>query len=107
MKDSPRRRIYLAVLLGALVLLTSAERRLAEADFNASAGVRIENNDKPDGDEILNRLVFVDDATDPIILTVGEARHAAVIPVDACVRSLIVDRLSESRAPPFVLASHV
>ncbi len=107
MKDSPRRSVYLAVLLGALVLLTSAERRLADADFNTSAGVRIENNDKPDGDEILNRLVFVDDATDPIIPTVGEASHAGVIPVDSCVRSVIVVRLSESRAPPVAPPSHV
>ncbi len=60
MEDSSRRRrrVHLAVLLCGLVLLTFAERRLAELDFDPTGVVRIENNDKPDGDEIINRLVL-------------------------------------------------
>ena len=102
-----RRRFHLAVLLGALVLLASAERRLAYLDFHAASDVRIENNEKPDGDEIINRLIFVDDAAEPIVPTVGEACHAAFIPVASCARSLTTVRLSESRAPPLALPSHV
>ena len=102
-----RQRIRLAILLCALVLLTSAERRLAYLDFNSAGGVRIENNEKPDGDEILNRLLLVDDTTEPVAPNVGEACHAALIPVESCPRSLIIVRLSESRAPPPALPSHM
>jgi hypothetical protein len=110
MEDSSRRhrqRVPLVVLLCALVLLASAERRLAYLDFTSDGSTRIENNEKPDGNEILNRLIFVDDAKEPIALTVGDAGHAALIPVESSPRSLIVVRLSESRAPPLVLPSHV
>ena len=106
MEASSRRRrqqVPLAILLSALVLLAFAERRLAYLDFNSAGDVRIENNDKPDGDEIINRLVFVDDATEPVAPTVGDACHAALIPIESCPRSLITVRLSESRAPPLAL----
>jgi hypothetical protein len=109
MKDSSRRRrqqVHLAVLLCGLVLLTAAERRLAELDFDSTGVVRVENNDKPDGNEIINKLIFVDDAKEPIAPT-GDVSHAAAIAVDSCARSLCVIRLSESRAPPPVLPSHV
>lgn len=106
-----RNRALRALLLCALVLLTSAERRLAYLDFNTAAtvpaaDVRIENNDKPDGDEIINRLIFVDDAKEPIALTVGEVCHASV-PAASCAPPLIVVRLSESRAPPLAALSLV
>jgi len=109
MKASSRRRLRVpfAVLLCALVLLTSAERRLAYLDFNPDHGVRIENSEKPDGDEIINRLVFVDDAVEVIVPAVGDACHAAPVPVESCARSLIAVRLSESRAPPLPVPSHV
>ena len=102
-----RHRVPLAALLCGLVLLTFAERRLAELDFDSSGVVRIENNEKPDGDEILNRLVLVDDTTEPVAPKVGDACHAALIPVESCPRSLITVRLSESRAPPLALPSHM
>ena len=109
MKASSRcsQRVPFAVLLCALVLLTFAERRLAYLDFNSDGGVRLENNDKPEGDEIINRLIFVDDAAEFIVPGVGEACHAAPSPVESCARSLITVRLSESRAPPLVVPSHV
>ncbi len=98
-----RQRMRLTVLFCALVLLTSAERRLAYLDFNSAHDVRIENNEKPDGDEIINRLIFVDNATEPRAPVVGEACHAALIPLESCPRALITARLSESRAPPLAL----
>ncbi len=97
----------LTLLFCGLVLLTHAERRLAELDFDSTHVVRIENNDKPDGDEIVNRLIFVDDVTEPSVPTVGDACRAVHIPLESCPRSRITVRLSESRAPPLALPSHV
>jgi hypothetical protein len=102
-----RNRLLGAVLLCGLLLLTSAERRLAYLDFQTAGDLRIENNEKPDGDEIINRLIFVDDAAEPIAPTVGDACHAVPLAVESCTRSLITVRLSESRAPPLVVPSHV
>jgi len=103
-----RQRVPLAAaLLCALVLLTSAERRLAYLDFNPDHGVRIENSEKPDGDEIINRLIFVDDAAEVIVPAVGDACDAAPVPVESCARSLIAVRLSESRAPPLPVQPQV
>src|SRR2546427_3575061 len=109
MEDSSRRRrrLHLAVLLCGLVLLTFTERRLAELDFDPTGVVRFENNDKPDGDEIINRLVFVDDATEPIAPGVGDACYAAFIPIESCPLALITVRLSEPRAPPPALPFHM
>jgi hypothetical protein len=110
MEDSSRRRrqrVPLMVLLCALVLLASAERRLAYLDFTSDGSTRMENNEKPDGNEILNRLICVDDAKEPVVPAVGDACHVALIPVDSCARSLITVQLSETRAPPLALPSHV
>ena len=107
MKDIRRHhRLQRVLLLCLLVLLASAERRLAYLDFDADATVQLENDEKPDGDEIINRLVFVDDAREPIAPTAGDVCHAAAIPVDSSARSLFVAELSESRAPPLALPSH-
>jgi hypothetical protein len=108
-KDPHRRRqrIGLRVLLCGLMLLASAERRLADLDFQTIGEIRIEDNDRPDGDEIIDRLVFVDDSTEPIAPRVGDVCHAAVIPVESRAPSLIIVRPSESRAPPLALPSHV
>jgi len=102
-----RRRLLvpLAMLLCGLVVLSSAERRLAYLDFNSDGTVRIENNDKPDGDEIIKRLVFVDDSTEPVSPGAGDVYVAAVALAEWCAPSLVVVRLSESRAPPLPLSS--
>jgi hypothetical protein len=107
MEDTRRRRqqAHLVILLCALVLLASAERRLAYLDFNTASGVRIENNDKPDGDEIIKRLVFVDDAIEPIAPRVSDACRPAVISFESSACSLTTVRLSETRAPPFAASS--
>jgi len=107
-KDARRRRqVHLVWLLCGLMFLATAERRLAYLDFDAAHDVRIENNDKPDGDEIVNRLIFVDDSTEPIAPTAGDVCHATLIPVESCGPSLIIVRLSEPRAPPLALPSLV
>jgi hypothetical protein len=108
MKETGRRhhRMQRVVLLCLLVLLASAERRLAYMDFDADGHVRLENNEKPDGNEIINRLVFVDDAKEPIAPNAGDVCRAAVAPANSCARSLFVPELSESRAPPLALQSH-
>jgi len=102
-----RQQVHPLVLLCGLLLLTSVEHRLADLDFNSAGGVRIENNEKPDGDEIVNRLIFVDNATEPRAPAVGEASHAALIPLESCPLALITVRLSECRAPPPSSPSHV
>ena len=108
MGTSTRRSgVALAVLLCGLVLLAAAERRLAYTDFDTAGDVRLENNEKPDGNEIIDRPIVVDDAKEPIAPTVGDVSHAAAIPVDSCARSLFVIRLSDSRGPPLLLPSHV
>jgi len=88
------------MVLCGLVLLGSAERRLAYQDFNSNGAVRLENNDKPDGDEIIKRLVFVDDATQPIAPPVSDICRPAVITLASSALSLTTVRLSENRAPP-------
>ena len=97
----------LTLLFCGLVLLAHVERRLAEQDFDSTGVVRIENNDKPDGDEIFNRLILLNDATEPSAPTVGDACHAAYIPLESCPLALITIRLSECRAPPHPIPSHV
>jgi len=101
------RRLPVVVLLCALMLLTFVERRLAYLDFDSAGGVRIENNERPDGDEIIDRLIFVDDAAEFIVPAAGDTCHAAPAPAESCPRSLITVRLSESRAPPHLLRSHI
>src|SRR3989442_13321197 len=100
-----RHRVHLAVLLCGLVLLTHAERRLAELDFDSTGVVRIENNDKPDGDEIFNRLIFIDDTAEAKAPTAGDACHAALISLESCFLDFATVRLSEPRAPPHSLSS--
>jgi hypothetical protein len=101
-----RRRKVLALLFCGLVLLTFAQRRLAELDFDSTSIVRIENNDKPDGDEIFNRLIFVADAAEPTAPPIGDACYAAFNPPRSRPRALITVRLSEPRAPPHFLPSY-
>ncbi len=102
-----RRHVCSVLLLCGLVLLASAERRLAYLDFETTGDVRIENNDKPDGDEIINRLVFVDDSSEPIAPTAHDVCHSRLDPRESCGASLIALRRSESRAPPLAHPSHV
>ena len=107
MNASIRRRWQapLTVLFCGLVLLTFSQRRLAELDFDSTGIVRIENDEKPEGDEIFNRLVFIDDTAAPRAPQAGEACHAGLISLEACSLALVTLRLSEPRAPPYSIAS--
>ena len=100
-----RQQLPFTILFCGLLLLTFAERRLAELEFDASGVVRFENNEKPDGDEIFNRLIFVDDTTEPRAPTVGDACHAVLSPLESSPLALVTVRLSEPRAPPHSLPS--
>src|SRR2546422_8458954 len=100
-----RQQLPFTILFCGLLLLTFAERRLAELDFDASGVVRFENNEKPDGDEIFNRLIFVDDTAETKAPAAGGACHAALIPLESCSLAFATVRLSEPRAPPHSLPS--
>jgi len=55
-----------AVVLLVLILATTAlERRLAETDFNDDFGCFIQNTDSVDGEDILSRLVLLNDLVLP------------------------------------------
>jgi len=95
-----RQQTPFRILFFVLLLVTSAERRLSELDFDRTGVERIENNEKPDGDEIANRLVYVDDTAAPLAPAIRD-KHRAVFPLlEPHPRALVTVRLSEPRAPP-------
>src|SRR3989449_9246271 len=102
---SRRQQMPFAILFIVLVLLMFTQRRLAELDFDSTGVVRIENNDKPDGDEIFNRLIFIDDTAEAKAPTAGDACHTALISLESCFLDFATVRLSEPRAPPHSLSS--
>jgi len=106
--EALRRRVLasLAGLFCGLALLSSAEHRLADLDFDSNRSARVENNDRPDGDEIINRLVFFDDSTEPIAPAASDLCLATVALAESCAPPLLVVRLAESRAPPLPLSPH-
>ena len=95
-----RNRKPWVVLFLTLLLSTALERRLAELDFNWTAVVRIENDEEPAGDEIINRLVLIDDMAAPALPVVSEANFAEIAQRAACARSLLLVHRSDSRGPP-------
>jgi len=102
-----RQRTPLTILFCGLLLLTFAEHRLAELDFDSTGVARIENNEKPDGDEIFNRLIFVDDTAETKAPAAGDACYTTLIPLESCSLAFATVRLSEPRAPPYTLPSCV
>ncbi len=105
MNATARQGTRLTILFCGLLLLTFAEHRLAELDFDSTGVVRIENNEKPDGDEIFNRLIFIDDTAEAKAPTAGDACHVALISLESCFLDFATVRLSEPRAPPHSLPS--
>jgi hypothetical protein len=90
----------------ALLLATSLQRRLAELDFDWSTVARIEKDDV-EGDEIINRLTFIDDVAAPEPPLVADVACADVVPLSrSAVALLVVDRL-DSRGPPPAFSSFV
>ena len=83
-----------------LLLLVSAERRLAELHFNLrTAETGIESEDSLDADEIRTRLILLQDEKLPTVPVVGERVAAAVAP---CWRLAIAFALHapSPRGPP-------
>src|SRR5207245_10752436 len=76
-------------------------------DLSATGVVRVENSEKVDGDEIFNRLVYVDDLAAPQAPAAGEVCHADVALLEPHPLSLVTGRLSEPRAPPLALSSSI
>ncbi len=99
---SDRWRVPIAVLFALLLWVVNAERRLAELDLDWQGDVLLENDEGVDGDEILTKLVFVDDVTRPVappLLGLVGGKIVSLIP--AAVPLLVVGR-SDPRAPPLV-----
>jgi hypothetical protein len=99
-KNGLSRRASLAWLFALLVLVASTERRLAECDFDSSTHVRWENNEKPDGDEVRVRLMFVDDVALPFVLVSSEVRVDDAVVRTEGRRQVFFGSRSDSRAPP-------
>jgi hypothetical protein len=93
-------------LFVSLMLLVSAERRLAESHLDLrGGGIGIESDEALDGDEIRVRLIVLDDKIQPAI------RHSAPVPAlyelsltpaVPCSRAL---SCPGARAPPVVSSS--
>ena len=98
-----RRVTCWAVALLVLILATTAlERRVAEADFNDDFGCFLENAYSIDGDEILSRLILLNDLALPavssdtgtVVALVATDKPEAVVGSELAVPG--------SRAPPVV-----
>jgi hypothetical protein len=101
------RRFRLAAVWSfvTLVLLVSAERRVAELHFNLRvAGNVLENGSVLDADEIRTRLIILSDDKVPTIPRVARLAAPAVGPRHARPALLLLDA-SASRGPPSRLAS--
>lgn len=71
----------IAALLIALLLMASAERRLAQLHVAAAGTVVSEPCEGPDGDEIAKRLISVDDDTPPPALRLTELQRSDTDPL--------------------------
>jgi hypothetical protein len=89
-----------------LMLLVSAERRLADAHLDLRAdGPGIESDDALDGDEIRVRLIALNDETRPSIqrsAPVPALYGLVLVPAVPCSRTL---SCPGARAPPAVFSS--
>jgi hypothetical protein len=93
-----------AWLFVAFILLSGAERRLAEAHLNdQSSAPGIENNDALDGDEIRVRLVLLGDAVVPTLACVEERLEVTEGPGRVSSRLHVVREARKPRAPPVAL----
>ena len=90
----------MAWLFILLLLTVFAERRAAELDFNDDNGLVIQNGEADEGDEVLTKLLLVNDLILPIVPGAGtlNREHPQLLVVVA--QSLLAVRGLESRAPP-------
>src|SRR3989442_13114046 len=102
MNATARQGTPLTILFCGLLLLTFTEHRLAELDFDSTGVVRIETNDKPDGVEIFNRLIFIDDPAEAKAPTAGDDCPPPLISLKSCLLlfSTIRPPARRPRPPP-------
>jgi hypothetical protein len=99
-----RYRTVVAWLFVALILLSAAERRMAEAHLNdQSSAPGIESNDTLDGDEIRVRLVLLGDAVVPTVARVTQRLELTESPRRVSSRLHVVREARRPRAPPLAL----
>lgn len=94
-----RWRVPAVLGLALLVCAVLAQRRLAELDFEQVAEVLLENDEAIDGDEVFNKLTFVDDVRASVAAARGPAGVVVSAPSGERVRLPIRTR-PDSRAPP-------
>ena len=83
-----------------LVLAVFVEHRVADTDFDDDAGVVMQNDEAVEGEEILNKLLIVNDVVIPIVPKVVALHRERPMLLVATALSLLVVRGLESRAPP-------
>ena len=90
----------MAWLFVLLLLTVFAERRAAEWDFNDDTGVVVQNEEAVEGEELLTKLLLVNDVVLPVVPeAVGLQREQPTLLV-VVAHSLLAVRGLESRAPP-------
>ena len=90
----------IAWLFVLLVLTVFVEHRVAESDFDDDAGVVMQNDEAVEGEEILNKLLILNDVVIPIAPKVVALHRERPMLLVATALSLLVVRGLESRAPP-------
>jgi hypothetical protein len=93
-------RTFLRLLFVLLVLAVSAQHRLSELDFDWSGTEQIENEEAPEADAILKRLVLLDDTVLPSVPPAAGAFVAGFLSSEPCSPSLFVGRTATPPAPP-------
>ncbi len=89
---------WIAALFVSLMLIASAERRLAELHV-AAVGAAFENADDPEGDQIVKRLVILEDDTPPPMRPVKAIRRASPNPLPR-LHATRSRPIPDPRAPP-------
>src|SRR5712691_3968937 len=88
----------IATLFVSPMLIASAKRRLAELHV-AAVGAAFENADDPEGDQIVKRLVILEDDTPPPMLPVKAIRRASPSPLPR-LHATRSRPIPDPRAPP-------
>ena len=91
---------WIAALFVSLMLIATAERRLADLHFNTVGTVALENAEEPEGDQIGKRLIIIEDDAPPPTLSLTEVRHASADVLPLALHPIPYVRVPEPRAPP-------
>ena len=95
----------MAWLFVFLVLMVFVEGRVAESDFDDDDGIVLQNDEAVEGEEILQRLIVVNDVVIPIVEVAQPLEGERPVLLEATALSLLAVRGLESRAPPAFLHS--